>query len=199
MIVRPAHVAALALLCACADAPAAERTAVRGQASTVPRDTVVQKADIPPLDRGGTLLDSATVDVDGDGTPERVELGVNAGRDEQGEWNWDVHNQWQVVVRDGPDSYPLLYETVEGAAAFWVILSDSTHPAEILVQTSGLTTSGGGTRLQKFVFDRQRRGYVRTGELDGRGHRALYRGPPAYAEMTDLFPPTSWRGEEPSS
>lgn len=194
MSIRPTHLAVLALLCGCANAPAAEHAAVRDQ-DPAPRDSVVGKADIPPLDRGGTLFDSATVDVDGDGTAERVELGVtNAGRNDKGEMEWDVHTQWAVVVRDGPDSYPLSQRYV-GAAAFWVIAGDSTRPAEILVQTIDLSTSGGGTQLEKFVYNRQRGGYVRTGSLEGFGPRALYRGPPA--ELKSLLGPTSWRGETP--
>ncbi|MFL5385066.1 MAG: hypothetical protein ACJ8GN_21305 [Longimicrobiaceae bacterium] len=190
MTIRSVRMAALVLLCACTGAE--DRAAAR-EPDPVQPDTVVRKADVGPLDSGGTLLDSVTVDVDGDGTPERVELGVNAGRDERGRMNWDIHNDWSVVVRDGPDSYPLLQECCPGAAAFWVIASDSTGPGAILVQTSSLTTDGGGTRLDRFVWDRSRGGYVRTGRVEGWG-TAFYRGPPAYTGMGDLLPPTSWRG-----
>jgi len=190
MTIRSARGAVLVLLCACAGAE--DRTA--REPNTVQPDTVVRKADTGPLGIGGTLLDSATVDVDGDGTPERVELGVNAGRDERGEMNWDVHNEWSVIVRDGPDSYPLLRECCPGAAAFWVIAADSTGPAAILVQTSNLTTRGGGTRLDRFVWDGSRGGFVRTSRVEGWG-TAFYRGPPAYTKLGDLLPPTSWRGE----
>jgi hypothetical protein len=195
MIIRPARLAALALLCACAGAPAANR-ATAAEPPDAARDTVIRRADIPPLSVGGTLLDSATVDVDGDGAPERVDLGVNVTRNERGQWEADVHNVWTVVVRDGTDSYPLV-RTYDGAAAFWVIPGDSAHPAEILVQTSSLTVYVGGTRLEKFVYDRQREGYVRTGMVESFGRLARYRGPPADAEQGELFPPTSWRGEEP--
>lgn len=194
MSIRPAHMAVLALLCACAGAPAAEHAVINEQ-GPVQRDTVILKADFPPLESVGALFDSATVDVDGDGTAERVELGVtNAGRDERGVMAWDIHTEWAVVVRDGPDSYPLSRQYA-GAAAFWIIVGDSTRSAEILVQTIDLSTSRGGTRLEKFVFDRRRGGYVRTGSLEGFGHHALYRGPPA--DLKTLLGPTSWRGEEP--
>jgi hypothetical protein len=192
MPIRPAHLASLVLLSACGGVPAQRPI-------TSQRDTVILAAGIPPFgtELGTTLLDSAIVDVDGDGTAESIELGVNAARDEQGRWSWDAHPQWSVVVRDGPASYPLLMDYV-GPAAFWVIPAAPGHPAEILVQTSTLTTNTGGTRLEKFVFDRRRGGYVRTGVLEGFGRGARYRGPPAYAETTDLFPPTSWRGEDPA-
>ena len=193
MIIRPARFAALALVCACAAAPATERTPARNDEKERPAqgDTVVRKADVGPL---ATLFDSVTVDVDGDGMAERVDLGVNAGRDARGVMQWDIHNEWSVIVRDGPDSYPLLHECCPGAAAFWVIAADSTQPAAILVQTGDLTTSRGGTRLAKFVFDRSRGGYVRTAMVEGWGHRAFYRGP---SESEGLFSPTGWRGGEP--
>jgi hypothetical protein len=196
MPIRSARVAVLVLLTACDRAGAHDRTAAR-EPNLVHSDTVVRKADVGPLGSGGTLLDSATVDVDGDGTPERVELGVNAARDERGVMNWDIHNEWSVIVRDGTDSYPLLRECCPGAAAFWVIPADSTGSGAILVQTSSLTTSGGGTRLDRFVWDGTRGGYVRTGRVEGWG-TALYRGPPAYTQLGDLLPPTSWRGERPT-
>jgi hypothetical protein len=188
MTIRPTHLAALAFVAACAGTPAAEQEA--GEESSVARDPVVRKAEeMAPL---VTVFDSITIDVDGDGTAERVELGVNAGADERGVMEWDIHNQWSVIVRDGADSYPLLHETISGAAAFWVIAADSTRQAAILVQTSGLTTSSGGTRLEKFVFDRSRRGYVRVGVVDGQGPRAFYRGPRGFEH---LLPPTRWRGD----
>lgn len=193
MIIRFARVAVPVLLCACAGAGAEDRTATNAPNAARP-DTVVRKADVQPLGHVGTLLDSATVDVDGDGTPERVELGVNAGRDERGDMSWDIHTQWSVIVRDGPDSYPLVRECCPGAAAFWVVAGDSTEPAAILVQTSDLTTSRSGTRLDRFVWDGSRGGFVRTGRVEGWG-TAFYRGPPAYTKLGDLLPPTSWRGE----
>jgi hypothetical protein len=188
----PIPALALALACACARADGDGQVAARALTPVQP-DTVVHKAHVPLF---GTFLDSATIDVDGDGTAERVDLGVSASRDERGVMNWDHIETWSVVVRDGPDSYPL-FQGYTGAAAFWVIAADSTQPAAILVQTSDLTTSRGGTRLEKFVFDRSRGGYVRTGVVEGSGTRALYRGPPAYAEQGDLLAPTGWRGETP--
>jgi hypothetical protein len=176
MILRPAHLAALAFVCACAGTPAAERPAAReeGGESSVERDTVVRTADVEPLP---TLYDSVTADVDGDGTAERVELGSTVSRDESLR---DIHNRWSVIVRDGPDSYPLLHEYAPFVAAFWVIPADSTRPAAILVQTTAVYGPAEGTRLEKFVFDRSRGGYVRTDVVDGRAGHAIYRGPQGF-------------------
>lgn len=190
MIVRPARLAVLALVCACAGSSARERPATQeaGEESSVQRDTVVRKAEVEPL---GTLYDSVTVDVDGDGTAERVELGSNMSRDERYR---DVHHRWSVIVRDGPDSYPLLHEYMDAVAAFWVIPADSTRPAEILVQTSALYGPTEGTRLEKFVFDRSRGGYARTGLVEGWGSgHAFYRGPQEFEDV----PPTGPNRHDP--
>ncbi|HEX2078435.1 MAG TPA: hypothetical protein VHG08_12025 [Longimicrobium sp.] len=191
MIIRPAHLAALAFVCACSGAPAAERSAAREDSaeSPVQRDTVVRRVDVEPLPN---LYDSVTIDVDGDGTAERVELGSNLPDDER---YYDVHHRWSVIVRDGPDSYPLLHDYVPAVAAFWVIPADSTRPAEILVQISALHGPSEGTRLEKFVFDRSRGGYVRTGLVEGWGSEghAYYRGPQGFEEV----PPTGPNRHDP--
>lgn len=189
MVIRSIQVAALAIACACSGSAAPEQPAKEGGSGPVERDTVVRSARIGSL---GTVMDSLVFDVDGDGSVESVELGVNTGPDENGEMLWDVHNEWSVVVRDGPDSYPLLRESLPGVAAFWVVVDDSARPA-IMVQVSNLTTGSSGTRLEKFVFDRARGGYVRTGKVEGWG-RGFYRGPKGFE---DVLPPTSWRGNEP--
>lgn len=191
MIIRPAHLAALALVCACADAPAAERSSAqqKSEESSAERDTVVRKAEIEPF---STLYDSVTIDVDGDGTGERVELGSNIPSDTGA---YDVHHMWFVIVRDGPDSYPLLQDVTPGPAAFWVIPPDSAGPAAILVQTSAVYGPTEGTRMEKFVYDRARGGYVRTGRLEGWGGHAVYRGPQGFEG--DL--PSTGQGRHSSS
>ena len=190
MLIRPARLAALAFVCACAGTAAEERPAARqeSEASSVQRDTVVRKADVPPI---SNLYDSVTIDVDGDGTAERIELGSNIPLDPTA---YDAHHQWSVIVRDGPDSYPLLHEYIDAVAAFWVIPGDSTRPAAILVQASALYGPSEGTRLEKFVFDRSRGGYVRTGVVEGWGSgHAYYRGPQGFEDV----PPTGRGRHDP--
>jgi hypothetical protein len=140
-----------------------------------------------------TVFDSITVDVDGDGVAERVDLSANVGVDEHGSVNWDVDPpEWRVVVHDGADSYALFRSNQPAAAAFWIVQEDSIRPPAILVQASTLYVGGGGTQLRRFVFDRSRGGYVLEGKVGARGPQAWYRGP---WEMEDLLPRTGWRGE----
>jgi hypothetical protein len=175
----------LALLGACAQTREPRRAAKL--ASTEPPDSVVRA--IPTTDLTSyTVFDSATYDVDGDGVAERADLSAIVGRSESG-WEWDDNNQWLVAVRDGADAYPLLRESLPGSAAFWIVRTDSIGPPAILVQTSLLTMTGAGTRLEKFVFDREKGGFVRTGSVEAWGP-AEYRGPPD----DDVLPATPYRG-----
>ncbi|HEX8275949.1 MAG TPA: hypothetical protein VF615_25155 [Longimicrobiaceae bacterium] len=82
-------------------------------------------------------------------------------------------------MRDGPDTYPLLREHLHwGSAAFWLVDGDSAGPPAVLVLTEWLHYPDAGTRMQKYVFDRSRGGYVRTGSVVAHGDLTRFRGPP---------------------
>ncbi|HSU17812.1 hypothetical protein [Longimicrobium sp.] len=192
---RPVPLIAFAVLAACARVPevggAPDRAPSPPAAASPLADSVVRATRLP--DGYFTVFDSITVDVDGDGVAERVELSADVGLDEHGHVDWDIDPpEWRVVVRDGAESYALFRSNQPAAAAFWIVREDSTRPPAILVQASTLYVGGGGTQLSRFVFDRSRGGYVLEGKVGARGPRAWYRGP---REMEDLLPPTSWRGE----
>ena len=176
---RPVPLAMLALLAACAThprGPSAPRAYGPVTARASAADTLIRPA-VPRYPY--TLLDSATADVDGDGVAERVDLTATVELDSGGVPLWDDGHAWMVAVRDGADTYPLMERHVPwGGAAFWIVAPDSAGPATILVQTSMSAGGSGGTRLEAFVFDRTRGGYVRTGDVGAFGHPAAYRGPP---------------------
>lgn len=197
---RPVPVAMLALLAACAarppgpsapraDAPATAPASVPF-ARAAPIDTLIRPAQ-PRY--AYTLLDSATADVDGDGAAERVELAATVELDSRGQPLWDDGHAWMVAVRDGADTYPLVERFVPwGGAAFWIVAGDSAGHATVLVQTSTYAGGSGGTRLEAFVHDRARGGYVRTGDAGAFGQSAAYRGPPDIGTLppTPRTPPT---------
>jgi hypothetical protein len=194
-MIRAIHLATVVLLAGCGADPR-EGPATRGDSTvsapssstetrTAADDTLIR----PAAPRHTyTLLDSATADVDGDGTPERVELAATVELDTRGEPLWDDGHTWMVAVRDGADTYPLIERFVPwGGAAFWIVAEDSAGPAAVLVQTSTYAFGGGGVRLEKFVFDRARGGYARIGSVGASGNPAAYRGPPA---GIGILPPT---------
>jgi hypothetical protein len=194
-MIRPVHLAFLALLAACGSAASEEAAARADSAGSAPPsstaartaegDTLIGPA-APRYDY--TLVDSATADVDGDGAPERVELAATVELDDRGQPLWEDGHTWMVGVRDGADTYPLVERFVPwGGAAFWIVDQDSAGPAAILVQTGSQGSGGGGMRVEKFVFDHARGGYARTGAVEAFGSPAIYRGPPA---GIGILPPT---------
>lgn len=191
-MIRPVPLVAVALLAACAPHPPPS-SAPRADAPTPPSAAVARAAASDTLIRPAvpryayTVLDSATVDVDGDGAAERVDLAATVELDSRGEPLWDDGHTWMVAVRDGAYTYPLVERFVPwGGAAFWIVAPDSAGPATILVQTSTYAGGSGGMRLEAFVHDRARGGYVRTGDVGAFGHPAQYRGPPDIGTL----PPT---------
>jgi hypothetical protein len=192
---RPVPLIALTFFAACARAPEAGRAPDRAPsppAAASPLADSVVRATRLSSDHF-TVFDSITVDVDGDGAAERVDLSASVSVDEKGSVQWDVDPpEWRVVVHDGADSYALFRSNEPAAAAFWIVREDSIRPPAILVQASTLYVGGGGTQLWRFVFDRSRGGYVLEGKVGARGPRAWYRGP---REMDDVLPHTWWRGE----
>jgi hypothetical protein len=192
-MIRPIRIpiiaAALAILSACDGASRPESaqadTPSGAPAPAAAPDTLIRPA-APAYDYA--VLDSATADVDGDGAPERIDLAATVELGSDGRPLWEDGHHWMVAVRDGADTYPLAQHFVPwGGAAFWVVAEDSAGPPAILVQTSTRSAEHGGTRLEKFVFDRARGGYVRTAVTEAFGV-GPYRGPP---DMPALLPPTS--------
>lgn len=135
-----------------------------------------------------TLLDSATVDLDGDGTPERVELSASVEVDGEGRPLWEDGHRWLVLVRDGEAAYPLLEEFVPwGGAAFWVLESDTGGPPAILVETRSRFSDRVGIAAASFRYDAGRGGFVREGGVDVSG--TVLHGDPA--RMPVLVPDSS--------
>lgn len=188
-MIRPFRLILAGALTACAgppDPPVIAADSAAGSAAAPPAaDTLIR----PAAPRHTyTVLDSAAADVDGDGALERIELGATVDLDSAGRPLWEDAHLWVVAVRDGGETYPLVQRFVPwGGAAFWAIAGDSTAPAAILVQSTARFGEHGGTRVEKFVYDRARGGYARTGVVEATGV-AQYRGPP---DMPALLPPTA--------
>lgn len=122
-----------------------------------------------------TLLDSASADVDRDGSLERIELYAAIERDRRGRLAFDDGQRWAVVVRDSAAVYPLFDGFIQlGSIEFWVVDGDSMPPAILLFQRTP-----HGVLLQKFVFDRQRRAFASQGSLDAVGN-VVHQPPAAY-------------------
>lgn len=172
------------LLCACAGGGEGGEAAGREAG-----DSVIGPG---PLASGAySLLDSAAVDLDLDGTAERVELSATVEVDEAGRPLWEDGHGWRVVVRDGEAAYPLLEEFVPwGTAAFWIVASDTAGPPAILVETRSRLSGRVGITAATFRFDPARRGFRREGRVEVSGE--VLHGDPAGLPM--LVPDTAGPG-----
>ena len=113
-----------------------------------------------------TRLDSAAVDVDGDGTEERVEVYAEVDLDRAGRPMWDDGQRWALVVRRGEAAYPVFAGFVQlGTLQFAAVERAEGDAAALLV----LTNAGAGLAVEKWVWDPARGGFVSRGTLDAGG------------------------------
>jgi hypothetical protein len=133
----------------------------------------VAAATATPVIAGGTsprlpstLLDSASVNVDGDSVPERVELYAEVQRDRAGRITWDDGQRWLLVVRKGEETFTLLDERVQlGTVGFTAVEHASGDQGAIVVETQ----AGAGVRVRSYVFDRAAGGFVSRDSVSASG------------------------------
>jgi hypothetical protein len=102
-----------------------------------------------------SLYDQINFDLDRDGEDEQIEMYVNTGKDEKGEYVWDDGQNWLLVVKDGDKTYPLYDGWVQlGKLTFWLIESDET-PMIILLKTGTAEFT-----LQTFTFNEKEQGFI---------------------------------------
>lgn len=103
-----------------------------------------------------TLLDSTTVDINGDGKEETIELYTTAQRDSKGEIMWDDGQKWFLIVKDKDKEYVLFDEYVQlGTLEFWVY--DSRGESHIVT----LQTGSAVLKLSDYVYDSEKDCYVK--------------------------------------
>lgn len=135
--------------------------------------TIVRAVDsLPSLPQ--TLLDNAAGDLDGDGAPERIELYAAVDRDPEGRLMWDDGQRWALIVRDGDLIYHLVNELVQlGKLSFWLVDPMDGDPPAIVVQRA----TGAGVRVQKYIYDRELRGFVAVAAVEASGN-VVHETPP---------------------
>jgi hypothetical protein len=102
-----------------------------------------------------SLYDQTEFDLDRDGENERIEMYVNAEKDDKGEFMWDDGHNWLFVVKDGEHTYPLFDGWVQlGKLSFWLIESNGT-PMIILLKTGTAEFN-----LQTFTFNAEESGFI---------------------------------------
>ncbi len=146
------------------DSTAAPDSAGADTAAAVTATPVIAGGTSPKLPT--TLLDSASVNVDGDSVPERVELYAEVQRDRAGRIAWDDGQRWLLVVRKGEETFTLLDEMVQlGTVGFTAVEHASGDQGAIVVETQ----AGSGVRVRSYVFDRAAGGFVSRDSVSASG------------------------------
>jgi len=107
----------------------------------------------------------ARADLDGDGTPEQLEIRADVELDARGRPLWEDGHRWVVVVRDGPDEHRLVDEFVpQGTLSAWVVDPGERIPTIVVLRESG--TSGVEVRAFRAAGSG---GYAPAGSLGAEG------------------------------
>ncbi|WOV87238.1 hypothetical protein QWT69_15485 [Sporosarcina oncorhynchi] len=102
-----------------------------------------------------TLYKEMKFDVNGDGEEEIIELYVNAGKMEDGQFAWDDGQNWLLVVKDGEKTYPLFDGYVQmGTIDFSTAIFDRKPGIVMFMRQHGDRVA------QKFMYDENESGFV---------------------------------------
>lgn len=123
-------------------------------------DTLSSGGPLPPV-----TIASARADLDGDETPEDIEILADVELGADGEPIWEDGHRWVVLVRDGPAEDRIVDEFVpQGRMTGWVVEPEQGNRILVVLRESGTA----GIELRAFRHAGQR-GYVAIGGFDGSG------------------------------
>lgn len=129
-----------------------------------------------------TLYKSTTLDLDGDGEEEIIELYVNAGKMENGLFAWDDGQSWLLVVKDGEKTYPLFDEFVQNGSIEFSTGRFNKKPGIVMIMASH-----SDRKVQKFTFDENESGYQKETFYKKENTNNMDNEPASHAFFNDAF------------
>ncbi|MEZ7172072.1 hypothetical protein [Sporosarcina sp. OR05] len=127
-----------------------------------------------------TLYKEMTLDIDRDGEEEIIELYVNAGKMEDGQFAWDDGQNWLLVVKDGEKTYPLFDEYVQLGSIDFSTATFDGKPGVVMFMGEHANRS-----FQKFIFDKKEEGYQKATFYKKENMEDHYNQPASYAFFKD--------------
>jgi hypothetical protein len=124
---------------------------------------------------GHLLLDSAAVDLTGDGELERIELHVEAERWRDGSVLWEDGHHWLLVVRRADDEgvgFVLIDRLVPHGTVRFLVLETDEASAAVVVEV----LTGTGVEVSAYTFDPSQDAFVLDGSVVVQG-RLVHRTP----------------------
>ena len=129
-----------------------------------------------------SLYKEVTLDLDGDGEEEVIELYVNAGKMEDGLFAWDDGQNWLLVVKDGEETYPLFDDYVQlGSIEFSTARFDG-KPGVVMIMAQH-----SNKIIQKFTYDKNERGYQKETFYKKENIHDQYNQPASYAFFNEAY------------
>ena len=129
-----------------------------------------------------TLYKKKTIDIDGDGEEEIIELHVNVGITDNGSFTWDDGQNWLLVVKDGEITYPLFDDYIQLGSLDFSTTTFEGEPGIVIhmTQHSNIT-------IQKFTYDKKEKGYLKETFYKKENMQDQYNQPASYAFFEDAY------------
>ena len=129
-----------------------------------------------------TLYKTTTVDIDGDGEEEAIELYVNAGKMENGLFAWDDGQNWLLIVKDGEKTYPLFDDFVQLGSIDFSTTTFDKKPRIVMIKAQHSDRT-----VQIFTYDKDEKGYLKETFYKKENTNNHYNKAASYAFFNDAF------------
>lgn len=129
-----------------------------------------------------TLYKETSLDMDGDGEEEVIELYVNAGKMENGLFAWDDGHHWLLVVKDGEKTYPLFDGYVQLGSMDFTTAKFDRNPGIVIYMTQHSDRT-----VQKFTYDKNEKGYQKETFYKKENTNDQYNQPASYGFFNEAY------------
>lgn len=129
-----------------------------------------------------TLYKTTTLDMDGDGEDEVIELHVNAEKMEDGLFAWDDGQNWLLVVKDGEKTFPLFDDFVQLGSIDFSTTRFDKKPGIVMIKAQHSDRT-----IQKFTYDKAEKGYQKETFYKKENIQDHYNRPASYAFFNDAY------------
>lgn len=136
---------------------------------------IIGVTEVDPRAGMATLLDDFTLDIDKDGSEEKIELYTAAERDKNGEIMWDDGQNWLLVVVDGNEYYPLLNQYVQLGVVYFTVWED-----EDKLQITVIINTGANQNIANYTYNKEKNVFTEELIFDTGGVNAMYSSIPWY-------------------
>lgn len=145
-------------------------------ANGLAQGTQIKAVSTDPRKGMVTKLSHYSLDIDGDGANETIELYTQAERAPDGQMAWDDGQNWLLVVVDGNNYYPLLQQYVQLGNVYYAVWYANSNAVTI---TAAVAT-GSNVSLINYIYDDERKAFISQSLFDTDAINMMYNSIPNY-------------------